>query len=153
MFFHTVIKWIYCEPCEHLIKVKKYSTTQGADTPEDKAYQDRLIEAKINNHTLLGFHICPKCKHKAIIIDPIVDPLPPYQPDKAKVKANYEAILKMESIEPDTKGTHPTFDQFYEYSRKCRVQAWYDKRTLKGFTIAGDNFKRDYTFIPKASHP
>ena len=153
MYFHSVIKWIYCEPCEHIIKVKKYRTTQGADTPEDKAYQDRLIEGKINNRTLLGFHICPKCKQKASIIDPIVDPLPPYQPDKAKVKANYDKILEMESIEPDSKGTYPTFDQFYEYSRKCRVQAWYDKRTLKGFTIAGDNFKRDYTFIPKASHP
>ena len=153
MFFHSVIKWIYCEPCKHLIKVRKFSTTQGADTPADKALQDTYIHSLINSRQLLGFPICPKCKKKASIIDPIVDPLPPYQPDKAKVKANYDKILAMESIEPDTKGTYPTLDQFYEYSRKCRVQAWYDKRTLKGFAIAGDNFKRDYTFIPKASHP
>ena len=156
MYFHTVIKWIYCQSCKYVIKVKQYRTTQGADTPDEKQAQGSLIERWIRGtdaHGKPGKFYCPKCRGEAQIVDPIVPLMPAYEPDRAKVKANYDAILGMESIEPSSQGKYPTFDEFYEYSRKCRVQACYQKRTLKGFMIAGDNYKRDYTFVPKeASH-
>ena len=43
MYFHIVWKHIKCLPCNILIDVRKFSTTQGADTPEDKALQDHYI--------------------------------------------------------------------------------------------------------------
>ena len=70
MFWQIVIKWIKCIPCDYVIRVRTFKTTQGADTLEDKALQDKYIESKINNGQLLGFHICPKCKKRASIIDP-----------------------------------------------------------------------------------
>lgn len=70
MYWHIVYKHIRCIPCKNFIQVRKFRTTQGADTPEDKALQDRRIENRINNHQLLGFPICPKCKKKAAITDP-----------------------------------------------------------------------------------
>lgn len=71
MFWHIVTKHIRCLPCKALILVRRVRTTQGADTPEDKACQDRIVESHINNpSTVLGFYICPKCKQKTTITEP-----------------------------------------------------------------------------------
>ena len=108
MYWHSVIKHIRCLPCNLLIAVKKYRTTQSADTPEDKAYQDQRIEHQINHRTLLGFWICPKCKHKATITDP---PLVFVGEDghlirdkKGKLISKYEDQLDMSKVSFDRYG-------------------------------------------------
>ena len=41
MYWHIVTKWLKCPKCLKVLQVRRFSTTQGADTPEDKALQDR----------------------------------------------------------------------------------------------------------------
>ena len=65
MYVHFVIKHIRCKPCDYVIDVRKFSMTA-----DDKELRDRVAESMINNRSLLGFPICPKCKHKAQITDP-----------------------------------------------------------------------------------
>ena len=148
MYFHIVWKHIKCLPCDILIDVRKFSTTQGADTTEDKALQDRYIESRINNHQLLGFPICPKCKKKAAIVDPPEPkPEPPPEIDKADAKAKYDVLLMMKSVAERSVGEYPDFEAFCDYLRKHHVQIDYQKRAIKRVLIAGENFKLDYAFI------
>ena len=154
MFFHIVIKWIYCESCKYVIKVKKYRTTQGADTPKQKAAQDKLIErwirgAGLSPHRKPGKFYCPKCRGEAQIVDPPEPkPTPPPEIDIDKARQKYEALLKLKSVAPDSYGKYPDFDTFCDYLQKRRVQIIYDKRAITRIFIAGDNFKMDYALVP-----
>ena len=149
MYWYIVIKQIKCLPCDYVIDVKKFSTTQGADTPADKALQDTYIHSLINSRQLLGFPICPKCKKRASIVDPPEPkPLPPPEIDIDTARQKYDALLKLKSVAPDTAGKYPPFEAFCDYLKKCRVQIIYDHRTITRIFIAGDNFKMDYAFVP-----
>ena len=106
---HTVIKHIRCLPCKRLILVRSVSTTQGADTPEDKAYQDRIVENFINNRsTVLGFYICPKCKHRATITDPplcfVGEDGNLLRDDKGNLISKYPDEIDMDSVTFDRYG-------------------------------------------------
>ena len=148
MYFHIVIKHIRCLSCDILIDVRKFSTAQGADTPEDKALQDRYIESRINNHQLLGFPMCPKCKKKAAIVDPPEPkPEPPPSIDIDAARRKYQALLEMRSVAQDSIGKYPTFGEFCDYLRINHVQVDFHKRVIKRILIAGENFKLDYAFI------
>ena len=158
MYFHIVWKHIKCLPCNILIDVRKFSTTQGADTPEDKALQDHYIESRINNHQLLGFPMCPKCKKKAAIVDPPEPkPEPPRSIDIDAARRKYQALLEMRSVAQDSIGKYPTFGEFCDYLRINHVQVDFHKRErftsepleprIKRVLIAGENFKLDYAFI------
>ena len=149
MYFHIVWKHIRCLPCNILIDVRKFSMTQGADTPEDKALQDHYIESRIkNSSTVLGFYICPKCKRRASIVDPPEPkPEPPPEIDKADAKAKYDVLLTMKSVAERSVGEYPDFEAFCDYLRKHHVQIDYQERTIKRILIAGDNFKLDYAFV------
>lgn len=148
MYWYIVIKHIKCPKCLKVLDVRKFRTTQGADTPEDKALQDRYIESKINSRsTVLGFYICPKCKCKAEIIDPPEPKSIPNIIDLDKTRQLYQLMLKMDSVAPTSQGEYPAFDQFCDYHRACRVQCEYHDRTIKRLLIAGDNFKLDYAFV------
>ena len=41
MYWHIITKWLKCPKCLKVLQVRKFRTTQGADTPEDKLLQDR----------------------------------------------------------------------------------------------------------------
>ena len=71
MFWHIVGKVIRCLPCNLIITRRRFRTTQGADTPEDKALQDHYIESLIKSkvNSVLGFYTCPKCRRRATICD------------------------------------------------------------------------------------
>ena len=149
MYFHIVWKHIKCVPCNILIDVRKFSTTQGADTPEDKALQDHYIESRIkNSSTVLGFYICPKCKCRADIVDPPEPkPEPPRSIDIDAARRKYQALLAMRSVAQDSIGKYPTFGEFCDYLRINHVQVDFHKRVIKRIFIAGDNFKLDYAFV------
>ena len=67
MNWHIVIKHLKCLKCNIVIQARKVRTTQGADTPEDKALQDLQVGSFIKRkHGLPG---CPKCKRGATICD------------------------------------------------------------------------------------
>ena len=149
MYWHIVIKWLKCPKCLKVLQVRKFSTTQGADTPEDKALQDKRIESRINNRsTVLGFHICPKCKCKVDIVDPpSPKPEPPRAIDIDEARRKYQTLLAMRSVAKDSIGKYPTFDEFCDYLRINHVRVDFDKRVIKRILIAGDNFKLDYAFV------
>ena len=69
MHVHIVTKHIRCLPCQHLIDVRKFRTTQGAETEADKRLQDQYIDAEIGSRKTLGFYICPKCQRQASVTD------------------------------------------------------------------------------------
>ena len=106
MYWYIVIKHIRCLPCKRVIDVRKVRTTQGADTPEDKALQDRYIESHINSRQ--GFLICPKCKRKASITAP---PIALYdssgnalRDDTGKLITKYEDEIDMATVKWDRYG-------------------------------------------------
>lgn len=148
MYWHIVTKWLKCPKCLKVLQVRRSRTTQGADTPEDKALQDLYIESHINSQsTVLGFYICPKCKCKADIVDP---PEPKPRPniiDLDKTRKLYDRLLNMDSVAPKSVGQYPDFEAFCDYHRACRVQCDYQQRKIHRILIAGDNFKLDYAFV------
>lgn len=109
MFWHIVTKHIRCLPCKALILVRRVKTTQGADTPEDKAFQDRIVESHINHRsTVLGFYICPKCKKKATITDPPIVLFDEagniLRDEKGDLISKYEDEIDMATIKYDRYG-------------------------------------------------
>ena len=148
MYFYIVWKHIRCIPCNLLLDVRKFSTTQGADTPEDKALQDHYILSPMRNQYLLGFPICPKCKRRASIVDPPEpEPIPRSPIDMDTATVQYEALLTMKSVAERSVGEYPDFEAFCDYLRKNHVQVDYQERTIKRILIAGEHFKLDYAFV------
>ena len=143
MYQQLVIKHIRCIPCNRLIDAKQFRTTET-----NKALQDERIEAKINSRHLPGFPTCPTCKKKVVIVDP-PKPTPQAEKpiDREKAHRQYQALLKMESVLPESAGRYPSFVEFCALLQKRLVQYHWKGAKVKRIDMASKPLHLVYVLI------